>query len=88
MSLCIAPAITLIPPPAIQIGSTVRLLLTMQMPLAAALAVASSHPHIFAYVASSVGQGVELVLEAVGTGSHSVTVTFQGLLKQQMFGFI
>ena len=85
MSLCIAPSIALSPPPAMQIGSTLRLLLTMQMPLAAALRVSSSHSHVVAYVASSVGEGVTLVLEAVGTGSYSVMVTFQGLLKHLTF---
>jgi hypothetical protein len=79
MSVCISPFITLSPPPAIQIGSTLRLMLSMQMAVATAIRAASSHPHLSAYVLSSVKEGVVLVLEALGTGSHSFTLTFKGL---------
>jgi hypothetical protein len=78
ISICVSPFISLIPPPAIQIGSTLRFALTMQMDVAAALRATSSHPHIAAYVVSSVKEGAVLVLEALGTGSYSYTLTFEG----------
>jgi hypothetical protein len=84
MSVCVVPAISLSPPPAIQIGATLRFPLTMQITVAATLRVASSHPHLVAYVVSSVKEGVVLVLEAVGTGSYSFTLTFEGQHAQSL----
>jgi hypothetical protein len=78
MRVCASPSIDLSPPPAIQIGSTARVVLTMQTSLAAALKAASSHARMVTYIESSVKDGVVLVLEGLGTGAYSITVTFEG----------
>lgn len=79
MRVCASPFIDLSPPPAIQIGSTLRLPLTMQISVAAALKVASNNPRMAAYLSTSVKEGVVLVLEGLGTGKYSISVTFEGM---------
>ena len=80
MSVCVAPPIALSPPPAVQIGATLRFPLTMHLSVGNFLRTTSSHPHLVVYVATSVRDGVVFVLEALGTGSHSFTLVFEGVL--------
>ena len=79
MSVCVPPFIAPNPPPAVQIGSILQLPLTMHAPFAASFRVSSSHSQLAAYVVANAKDGVVLVLEALGTGSFSVTLTFEVL---------
>jgi hypothetical protein len=79
MSVCVPPFVAPNPPPAVQIGSILQLPLTMHTPFAASFRVSSSHSQLAAYVVSNTKDGVVLVLEALGTGTFSVTLAFEGL---------